>query len=62
MPMQKSRATPRSFNWIVGGSLLGVVGMIAATYLTLARTPAAGIFHDDGIYLVTAKALAEDQG
>jgi hypothetical protein len=60
--MEKSRATPRSFNWIVGGSLLGILGMIAATYLTLARTPAAGTFHDDGIYLVTAKALAEDRG
>jgi hypothetical protein len=62
MPMEKSRATPRSLNWIVGGSLLGVIGVMAATYLTLARTPAAGIFHDDGIYLVTAKALAEDRG
>jgi len=26
------------------------------------RAPAVGIFHDDGIYLVTAKALAEGEG
>ena len=60
--MEKGRAMPRSYNWIVGGSLLCIVGMLAAMYMTLARTPAAGTFHDDGIYLVTAKSLAEDHG
>jgi hypothetical protein len=33
-----------------------------AAYALLAQTPAAGTFHDDGIYLVTAKALAEGHG
>ena len=31
-------------------------------YVALLQTPAAGTFHDDGVYLVTAKALAEGQG
>ena len=35
---------------------------VAAVYLVLLQTPAAGTFHDDGLYLVTAKALAEGQG
>src|SRR5262245_26742017 len=35
---------------------------LAAAYVALLQTPAAGTFHDDGVYLVTAKALAEGQG
>ena len=35
---------------------------VATAYVSLLRTPAAGTFHDDGVYLVTAKALAEGQG
>ena len=35
---------------------------VAIAYLALLQTPAAGTFHDDGVYLVTAKALAEGQG
>jgi hypothetical protein len=35
---------------------------VAAAYVALLQTPAAGTFHDDGVYLVTAKALAEGQG
>jgi hypothetical protein len=31
-------------------------------YLVGISTPSAGYFHDDGIYLVTAKSLAEGQG
>ena len=38
-----------------------MVGLTAG-YITLLRAPAAGTFHDDGIYLVTAKALAEGRG
>ena len=38
-----------------------VLGLVAV-YLALLQTPAAGTFHDDGVYLVTAKALAEGQG
>jgi hypothetical protein len=35
---------------------------LVAVYLALLQTPVAGTFHDDGMYLVTAKALAEGQG
>ena len=35
---------------------------VATAYVALLQTPAAGTFHDDGVYLVTAKALAEGQG
>jgi hypothetical protein len=35
---------------------------VAAVYLVLLQAPAAGTFHDDGLYVVTAKALAEGQG
>lgn len=34
----------------------------ATVHLALAQAPAIGTFHDDGVYLVTAKALAEGQG
>jgi len=35
---------------------------IAALYLPAVLAPAAGTFHDDGIYLVTAKAIAGGDG
>lgn len=35
---------------------------LAIPYLSLLNVPAVGTFHDDGIYLVTAKALAEGHG
>jgi hypothetical protein len=35
---------------------------LVAVYLALLRTPSAGTFHDDGVYLVTAKALAQGNG
>jgi hypothetical protein len=35
---------------------------VAAVYLVLLQAPAAGTFHDDGLYVVTAKALAEGHG
>ena len=31
------------------------------TYGTFMNVPAVGIFHDDGIYLVTAKSMAEGE-
>ena len=40
----------------LGGLLLVIVYAIAIS------TPATGLFHDDGIYVVTARALAEGQG
>jgi hypothetical protein len=41
-----------------------VVGMLflASAYAIAFFAPATGLFHDDGIYLVTARALAEGQG
>jgi hypothetical protein len=35
---------------------------LAAAYWIAWRAPAAGTFHDDGVYLVTAKSLAEGKG
>ena len=31
-------------------------------YAALFRAPASGSYHDDGVYLVTARALAEGEG
>ena len=39
-----------------------IVVALAVAYGTFLVAPAAGIFHDDGVYLVTAKALAEGSG
>lgn len=39
-----------------------VVVCLVAGYVALLQTPSAGTFHDDGVYLVTAKALAEGHG
>jgi len=36
--------------------------LVVAAYLAAWRAPAVGFFHDDGLYAVTAKALAEGQG
>lgn len=36
--------------------------LLAAAHATTLRAPAVGLFHDDGIYLVTAGALAEGDG
>ena len=35
---------------------------LAAAYFAALRGPSVGMFHDDGIYAVTARALAEDRG
>lgn len=35
---------------------------LAAAYWIAWRAPAVGTFHDDGVYIVTAKALAEGKG
>lgn len=52
---------------LLGSRLATVAFAAAAAALALAygvflMAPAAGIFHDDGVYLVTAKALAEGSG
>ena len=36
--------------------------MLITAYLVALRAPAVGTFHDDGIYVVTARALAEGRG
>ena len=36
--------------------------LLVSAYAIAISLPAAGIFHDDGIYVVTARALAEGQG
>ncbi len=36
--------------------------VLAAAYLVALRAPAVGTFHDDGVYAVTARALAEGRG
>ena len=41
---------------VIGVILLGIV------YVFAWLAPSVGLYHDDGIYLVTAKALAEGQG
>jgi len=45
-------------------STLGVVLMLALAplYVSALRLPALGLFHDDAVYTVTAKALAEGRG
>ncbi|HEX8984425.1 MAG TPA: hypothetical protein VF767_03300 [Bryobacteraceae bacterium] len=37
-----------------------VLLFLAATYLACLSSPAIGVYHDDGIYAVTAKSIAED--
>ena len=44
-------------------TVIALAGMLLASAYAIAMSaPAAGIFHDDGIYVVTARALAEGQG
>lgn len=38
------------------------VAILLPVYWFAFRAPAVGIYHDDGIYMVTAKALAEGKG
>jgi hypothetical protein len=44
-----------------GAAALGVMA-VALAYWMAVRAPAAGVFHDDGIYAVTAKSLATGRG
>lgn len=48
--------------WLRSAAILVALTGLAIGYFVLARTPTVGTFHDDGIYLVTAKSLAEGQG
>jgi Dolichyl-phosphate-mannose-protein mannosyltransferase len=42
--------------------LAAVLACLAASYAVMLHVPAIGYYHDDGIYVVTAKALAQGQG
>lgn len=44
------------------GLLLALALWLGWVYLTLLAAPAIGTFHDDGVYLVSAQALAEGRG
>jgi hypothetical protein len=55
-------AATRNLEWLRTVAVFIALAGLAMGYLVLLRTPAVGMFHDDGIYLVTAKALAEGQG
>jgi len=43
-------------------AIAAVAVVLAAAYLTALQGPSVGLFHDDGIYAVTARALAEGRG
>src|SRR5689334_18047232 len=40
----------------------GCVLLLGIAYWIAVRAPAVGLYHDDGVYLTTAKALATGQG
>ncbi|MBS1826847.1 MAG: glycosyltransferase family 39 protein [Acidobacteria bacterium] len=42
--------------------LAAALAALAVAYTIAFRAPAVGAFHDDGVYIVTAKALAEGKG
>jgi len=73
LEMLRGDAPPRARSRARCGALaaviaLGVLGAMAASvfigwaYWAALNAPAVGMFHDDGIYLVTAKALATGHG
>jgi hypothetical protein len=39
-----------------------LAALLAGYYVIALQAPGLGLFHDDGVYLVTAKALAEGNG
>jgi hypothetical protein len=49
----------RKLAWLAGGL---VVAALIFAYAVALTAPAIGVFHDDGVYLVTAKALATGRG
>lgn len=58
-PLRQSRAWPRLVAGLLAAAL--VLALIPI-YATAWRVPAVGLFRDDGVYVVTAKALAEGRG
>jgi hypothetical protein len=56
-------ATPAGIRAALGpAALVLVLASLAWAYWTAVRAPAVGVFHDDGVYAVTAKALATGRG
>ncbi len=49
----------RRYHWILP---LLVLAVLAPSYWVALHTPATGIYHDDSIYLITARTLAEGRG
>lgn len=50
------------FRWWTIGLLVISVFVLVPVYWIILHAPAVGMFHDDGVYLVTAKALATGHG
>jgi hypothetical protein len=57
-PELRSLLTKRSGSAI----LIATVGLASILYVSLLKADRFGAYHDDGIYVATAKALAEGQG
>lgn len=58
-------ARTRQRSWstlLLVGALASVAAAVLFAYTVGLASPAVGFFHDDGIYLVTAEALAEERG
>ncbi|MCU1326470.1 MAG: putative rane-bound dolichyl-phosphate-mannose-protein mannosyltransferase [Bryobacterales bacterium] len=53
-----TRISPQAVRWI----LITAIAAVAAIYVAAWLAPAIGLYHDDGVYLVTAKAIASGQG
>ncbi len=62
--MRRSEIAVADWKRWLPGLLLAIAafGTLAVPYYRALSTPAVGLFHDDGIYAVTAKALAEGKG
>ena len=49
----------RRYQWILP---ILVIAILSPSYWVALHTPAAGIYHDDSIYLITARTMAEGRG
>jgi len=54
-------AALKSLGWEKWAAL-SIMLFLLAVYLVSLKSPAVGLYHDDGIYAVTARALAEGRG
>ncbi len=59
---QRGPAGRRLFRWWTIGIIVVSAAVLVPAYWIALRAPAVGMFHDDGVYLVTAKALATGHG